>query len=80
MIISALYKAKSISVLTTNKVLKKHISAIAPQFSGPKRLSDKAKLFAEIFSDNHNLDDSNDSSISLLAFFQELIWKSIIFL
>ena len=45
-------------------VLNKGKSAIRPQFSGPEVLSfasDKAKLFAENFSKNCNLDDSGIS-------------------
>ena len=44
-----------------NSVLKKGKSAIPPLFNGPDVLSspsDKAKLFAENFSENSNLDDS----------------------
>ena len=45
----------------TNSVLNKVKSAIPPLFNGPEVLSsasDKAKLFAENFSKNSNLDDS----------------------
>ena len=51
-----------------NSVLNKGKSAIPPLFNGPEVLSsasDKAKLFAENFSKNSNLDDS---SISLPVF------------
>ena len=51
-----------------NSVLKKRKSAIPPLFNGPEVLSSasgKAKLFAENFSKNSNLDDSG---ISLPAF------------
>ena len=51
-----------------NSVLNKGESAIPPLFNGPEVLSsasDKAKLFAENFSLNSNLDDSG---ISLPAF------------
>ena len=51
-----------------NSVLNKGKSAIPPLFNGPEVLSsasDKAKLFAENFSKNSNLDDSG---ISLLVF------------
>ena len=51
-----------------NSVLNKGKSAIPPLFNGAKVLSsasDKAKLFAENFSKNANLDDSG---ISLLFF------------
>ena len=51
-----------------NSVLNKGKSAIPPLFNGPEVLSsssDKAKLFAENFSLNSNLDDSG---ISLPAF------------
>ena len=44
-----------------NSVLNKGKSAIPPLFNGPEELSstsDKAKLFAENFSKNSNLDDS----------------------
>ena len=44
-----------------NSVLNKGKSAIPPLFNGPEMLSsasDKAKLFAENFSKNSNLDDS----------------------
>ena len=47
-----------------NSVLNKGKSAIPPLFNGPEVLSsasDKAKLFAENFSLNSNLDDSGDS-------------------
>ena len=47
-----------------NSVLDKGKSAIPPLFNGPKVLSsasDKAKLFAETFSKNSNLDDSGIS-------------------
>ena len=47
-----------------NSVLNKGKSAITPQFNGPEVLSsasDKAKLFAENFSKNSNLDDSGIS-------------------
>ena len=51
-----------------NSVLNKSKSAIPPLFNGPEVLSstsDKAKLFAENFSKNSNLDDSG---ISLSVF------------
>ena len=51
-----------------NSVLNKGKSAIPPLYNGPEVLSsasDKAKLFAENFSKNYNLDDSG---ISLPAF------------
>ena len=44
-----------------NSVLNKGKSAIPPLFNGPRGFvsaSDKAKLFAENFSENSNLDDS----------------------
>ena len=47
-----------------NSVLNKSKSAIAPLFNDPEVLSsasDKAKLFAENFSKNSNLDDSGIS-------------------
>ena len=47
-----------------NSVLNKGKSAIPPLFNGPEVLSsasDKAKLFAENFSLNSNLDDSGVS-------------------
>ena len=47
-----------------NSVLKKGKSAISPLFNGLEVLSsasDKAKLFAENFSKNSNLDDSGTS-------------------
>ena len=47
-----------------NSVLNKGKSAIPPLFNGPEVLSsasDKAKLFAENFSKNSNLDDSGIS-------------------
>ena len=47
-----------------NRVINKSKSAIPPLFNGPKVLSsasDKAKLFAENFSMNSNLDDSGIS-------------------
>ena len=47
-----------------NSVLSKGKSAILPLFNGPEVLSsasDKAKLFAENFSKNSNLDDSGIS-------------------
>ena len=47
-----------------NSVLSKGKSAIPPLFNGPEVLSsasDKAKLFAENFSMNSNLDDSGIS-------------------
>ena len=47
-----------------NSVLNKGKSAIPPPFNGPEVLSsasDKAKLFAENFSKNSNLDDSGIS-------------------
>ena len=47
-----------------NSVLNKGKSAIPPLFNGPEVLSstsDKAKLFAENFSVNSNLDDSGIS-------------------
>ena len=47
-----------------NSVLNKGKSAIPPLFNGPEVLSsatDKAKLFAENFSLNSNLDDSGIS-------------------
>ena len=49
---------------TTNIVLNKGKSAIPPLLNGPEVLSsasDKAKLFAENFSKNSNLDDSGIS-------------------
>ena len=51
-----------------NSVLNKGKSAVPPLFSRPEVLSsasDKAKLFAENFSKNSNLDDSG---ISLTVF------------
>ena len=51
-----------------NSVLNKGKSAVPPLFHSPEMLSsasDKAKLFAEIFSKNSNLDDSDIS----LSFF-----------
>ena len=48
----------------TNSVLNKGKSAIPPLFNGPEVLSsasDKAKLFAESFLKNSNLDDSGIS-------------------
>ena len=56
-----------------NSVLNKGKSAIPPLFNDPEVLpsaSYKAKLFAKNFSQNSNLDDSG---ISLLFSFQELI-------
>ena len=53
-----------------NSVLKKGKSAIPPLFNSPEVLcsaSDKAKLFAENFSKNSNLDDS-EIPISLPVF------------
>ena len=53
---------------TADSVLKKGKSAITPLFNSPGVLSsasDKAKLFAENFSKNSNLDDSG---ISIPAF------------
>ena len=53
---------------TANNVLNKGKSAIPPLFNSPEVLSsvtDKAKLFAETFSKNSNLDDT---SISLPVF------------
>ena len=50
--------------LIANSVLNKGKSAIPPLFNGPEVLSsasDKAKLFAENFSKNSNLDDSGIS-------------------
>ena len=47
-----------------NSVLNKHKSAIPALFNGPEVLSsasDKAKLFAENFSKNSNLDDTGIS-------------------
>ena len=47
-----------------NSVLNKGKSAIPPLYNGPEVLSsasDKAKLFAENFSKNYNLDDSGIS-------------------
>ena len=47
-----------------NSVLSKRKAAIPPLFNGPEVLSsasDKAKLFAESFSKNSNLDDSGIS-------------------
>ena len=44
-----------------NSVLNRGKSAIPPLFNGPEVLtsaSEKAKLFAELFSKNSNLDDS----------------------
>ena len=52
-----------------NSVLNKDKSAIPPLFNDPKMLSsvsDKAKLFAENFSKNFNLDDSGIYLFSLL--------------
>ena len=49
-----------------NSVLKKGKSAIPPLFNGPEVLPDKAKLFAENFCKNSNLDGSG---ISLPVFF-----------
>ena len=60
-------KLGSRDLLIANIVLDKGKSAIPPLFNGPEVLSsasDKAKLFAENFSLNSNLDDS---SISLPA-------------
>ena len=56
-----------------NSVSSKGKSAVPPQFTVPEVLSsayDKAKLFAENFSKNSNLDDSG---IHLPVFFLELI-------
>ena len=53
---------------TANSVLNRGKSAVPPLFSGPEVLSsasDKAKLFAENFSKNSNLDGSH---ISLFVF------------
>ena len=47
-----------------NSVINKGKAAIPPLFNGPEVLysaSDKAKLFAKIFSKNSNLDDSGIS-------------------
>ena len=58
-----------------NSVLNKGKSAIPPLFNGPEVLSsasDKAKLFAENFSKNSNLDDSG---ISLPVFSSRTILK-----
>ena len=63
-----------------NSFVNKNKSAILLLFSGPELLSsasDKAKLFAENFSENSNLDDAG---IPLLFFLLELIWNCIIFL
>ena len=63
-----------------NSVLNKSKSAISPLFNSPEVLSstsDKAKLFAESFSKNSNLDDSG---ISLPVSLLELIRNCIIFL
>ena len=63
-----------------NSVLNKGKSAIPPLFNSPEVLSsasDKAKLFAENFSKNSNLDDSG---IALLIFLLELLRNCIIFL
>ena len=63
-----------------NSVLSKGKSAIPPLFNSPEVLpsaSDKAKLFAENFSKNSNLDDSG---IALLIFLLELLRNCIIFL
>ena len=63
-----------------NSVLNKGKSAIPPLFNGLEMLSsasDKAKLFAENFSKNSNLDDSG---IALLIFLLELLRNCIIFL
>ena len=54
-----------------NIVLNKGKSAIPPLFNGPEVVSsasDKAKLSAKNFSNNSNLDDLDDSGISLPAF------------
>ena len=56
-----------------NSVLNKGKSAVPHLFNGPEVLSsafDKAKLFAENFSKNSNVDDSG---ISLPVFLLELI-------
>ena len=53
-----------------NKVLNKGKSAIFPLFNGPEMLSsasDKAKLFAENFSKNSDLDDMTEVSFYLLS-------------
>ena len=63
-----------------NSVLNKGNSVIPPLFNSPEVLpsaSDKAKLFAENFSKNSNLDDSG---IALLIFLLELLRNCIIFL
>ena len=63
-----------------NSVLNKGKSVIPPLFNGPEALSsasDKAKLFAENFSKNSNLDDSG---ISLPVFHSRTNLKLIIFL
>ena len=44
-----------------NSVLNKGKSAIPPLFNGVEVLSDRAKLFAENFPKNSNLDDSDIS-------------------
>ena len=52
------------TLANTNSVLKKGKSTILPLFNGPEVLSsasDKAKLFAENFSKNSNLDESGIS-------------------
>ena len=62
-----------------NSVLNKGKSAVPPLFNGPEVLSfasDKAKLFAENFPKNSNLDNSGIYLFSIL----ELIWNCIIFL
>ena len=57
-----------------NSVLNKCKSAILPLFNGPAVLSsasDKAKLFAEIFSKNSNLDDSG-ISLPVISFLYQV--------
>ena len=64
----------------TNKVFNTRKSAILALFNGPEVLfcaSDKAKLFAEIFPLNCNL---NDSGISLPAFLSTTNLRCLIFL
>ena len=63
-----------------SSVLNKGKSAIPPLFNGQEVLSsasDKAKLFAENFSKNPNL---NESGTLYLFSLLELMWKCIIFL
>ena len=62
-----------------NSVLNKGKSAIPPLFNGPEVLSsasDKAKLFAENFSKNSNLDDSG-ISLPVFPFRTNLILNNI---